>query len=200
MFLTTTISDLIQIKPEEFEKSSIKAIKDAIHAKYSNKVIQEVGLCICLRDILKSSEGLIGHGTGIVNVNVDFRLVVFRPFKGEIIEGKITGASSQGIKIALDFFDDIFVPGPVNLFEGVNFVGQEQVWVWTTENGDELFFDLEETVRFRVEAEIWTDQSPQAPTTDDTQVERKSPYSIIGSMQQAGLGPTLWWEEGAEEE
>ncbi|KAL1651408.1 DNA-directed RNA polymerase III complex subunit Rpc25 [Diplodia intermedia] len=69
MFLTTTISDLIQIKPEEFEKSSIQAIKDAIHAKYANKVIQEVGLCICLRDILKSSEGLIGHGTGIVNVN-----------------------------------------------------------------------------------------------------------------------------------
>lgn len=33
------------------------------------QVIQEVGLCICLRDILKSSEGLIGHGTGIVNVN-----------------------------------------------------------------------------------------------------------------------------------
>ncbi|KKY26205.1 putative dna-directed rna polymerase iii 25 kd polypeptide [Diplodia seriata] len=82
MFLTTTISDLIQIKPEEFEKSSIQAIKDAIHAKYANKVIQEVGLCICLRDILKSSEGLIGH-------------------------------------VALEFFDDIFVPGPVNLFEGV---------------------------------------------------------------------------------
>lgn len=36
--LQTTISDLIQIKPEEFEKSSIQAIKDAIHAKYANKV------------------------------------------------------------------------------------------------------------------------------------------------------------------
>ncbi|KAK8197153.1 DNA-directed rna polymerase III 25 kd polypeptide [Phyllosticta capitalensis] len=200
MFLTTTISDLIQIKPEEFEKSSIKAIKDAIHTKYANKVIQEVGLCICLRDILKSSEGLIGHGTGIVNVNVDFRLVVFRPFKGEIIEGTITSGTAQGIKIALDFFDDIFVPGPVNLFEGTKYSGREEVWVWTTETGDELFFDNEERVRFRVEAEIWTDQSPQAPTTDDTPVERKSPYSIIGSMQQAGLGPVLWWEEGAEEE
>lgn len=55
------------------------------------------------------------------------------------------------------------------------------MWVWVTEQGDELFFDLEETIRFRVEAEIWTDQSPQAPTTDDTQVERKSPYRIIVS-------------------
>lgn len=32
-------------------------------------MIQEIGLCICLYDILKASDGLIGHGTGIVNVN-----------------------------------------------------------------------------------------------------------------------------------
>ncbi|KAF2085684.1 DNA-directed RNA polymerase III 25 kd polypeptide [Saccharata proteae CBS 121410] len=195
MFMTTTISDLIQIKPEEFEKSSAEALKDAIHTKYANKVIQEVGLCICLRDILKSSEGLIGHGTGIVNVNVVFRLVVFRPFKGEVIEGKISAADHTGIHVQVDFFDEIFVPGPVNLFEGTKYVPAESVWVWTTENGDELFFDLEETVRFRVEAEFWHDQSPQAPQTEDTQTERTSPYKIIASMQQAGLGPTLWWEE-----
>lgn len=60
-------------------------------------------------------------------------------------------------------------------------VGAEHVWVWTTDQQDELFFDLEETVRFRVEAEVWTDQSPQAPTTDDTPIERKSPYRIIVS-------------------
>ncbi|KAF2139129.1 uncharacterized protein K452DRAFT_255268 [Aplosporella prunicola CBS 121167] len=208
MFLTTTISDLIQIKPEEFEKSSIQAIKDAIHVKYANKVIQEVGLCICLRDILKSSEGLIGHGTGIVNVNVEFRLVVFRPFKGEIIEGKISGSNPQGINVQLDFFDDIFVPGPVNLFEGVKFNNAESVWVWTTETGDELFFDMEERVRLRVEAEVWTDLSPQAPLIagangsggengegGEGSEERRSPYCVVASMQQAGLGPTLWWEE-----
>lgn len=33
------------------------------------KVVQKVGLCICVYDILKASDGLIGHGTGIVNVN-----------------------------------------------------------------------------------------------------------------------------------
>jgi len=33
------------------------------------QVIQKIGLCICLYDILKASDGLIGHGTGIANVN-----------------------------------------------------------------------------------------------------------------------------------
>lgn len=33
------------------------------------QVIQKIGLCICVYDILNASDGLIGHGTGIVNVN-----------------------------------------------------------------------------------------------------------------------------------
>lgn len=32
-------------------------------------MIQKIGLCICLYDILKASDGVVGHGTGIVNVN-----------------------------------------------------------------------------------------------------------------------------------
>lgn len=98
-------------------------------------MIQKIGLCICLYDILKASDGLIGHGTGIVNVNgrgsclyfqsrqrarpssffylfsflvelhrltriplVEFRVIVFRPFKGEIILGRISSASEFGMK------------------------------------------------------------------------------------------------------
>lgn len=69
---------------------------------------------------------------------VQFRLIVFRPYKGEILEGVIAESSVQGIKsmsqtrslphtwqsdkagsaVQLDFFDDVWVPGPSNLFEG----------------------------------------------------------------------------------
>lgn len=94
------------------------------------QVIQKIGLCICLYDLLWSSEGLIGHGTGLVNVNgmiadtsfrllsdlaadthaVEFRMVVFRPFKGEVMLGKIRSSTPAGINLRTDFFDDIFVP------------------------------------------------------------------------------------------
>lgn len=33
------------------------------------QVIQNVGLCVGFYDLLESSDGLIGHGTGLVNVN-----------------------------------------------------------------------------------------------------------------------------------
>ena len=42
---------------------------------------------------------------------------MFRPFKGEIIMGRISSSGEWGIKIRLDFFEDIRVP-PHMLFEG----------------------------------------------------------------------------------
>ena len=72
----TKIADLVQIVPEDFNKDAAQAIEDNINAKYANKVIQKIGLCICLYDLLSSSEGLIGHGTGLVNVNGTLRAVL----------------------------------------------------------------------------------------------------------------------------
>ncbi|KAL8730255.1 MAG: hypothetical protein Q9181_004722, partial [Wetmoreana brouardii] len=162
------------ISPEDFQKPSAESIEDNINAKYANRVIQKIGLCICLYDILTASDGLIGHGTGIVNVNVEFRLVVFRPFKGEIVAGRISTASQDGMRIALDFFDDIFVPSTL-LFPDSTFNDQEQCWVWSNE-GQEYFYDKTDWVRFRVEQEHWTDLSPIAPSERESAAttERKS--------------------------
>ncbi|PGH00392.1 DNA-directed RNA polymerase [Blastomyces parvus] len=194
MFILTTISDLVQISPEDFSKLSAVAIEDNINEKYANKVIQNVGLCISFYDLLESSDGLIGHGTGLVNVNVKFRLIVFRPFKGEIILGKITSGTENGIKISLEFFNDIFIP-PSLLLDGARFDFADQVWIWDNGEGAVFYFDIGETVRFRVEAEEWHDQIPDAPDDQESGavMERKPPYSIIGSMQIAGLGLVAWW-------
>ena len=61
-----------------------------------------------------------------LTIPVDFRLIVFRPFKGEIILGQISSSSEYGMRsmmpiflnhlkprlmsaVRLDFFDDIYV-------------------------------------------------------------------------------------------
>ncbi|CAD0105883.1 unnamed protein product, partial [Aureobasidium uvarum] len=207
-----TIADLIQISPQDFEKRSAQAIEDNINAKYADKVIHRIGLCVALYDILQTSEGLIGHGTGIVNVNVDFRMIVFRPFKGEILMGKILSASDMGVRISMGFFDDIFVPAPGMLFDPAKYIKTEDgewVWVWESSPENLLYFDVNEMVRFRVEAETWTDLSPekQPAPGEEVEVYRRSPYEITvslwtsASMQLSGLGPALWWvEPDAEEE
>ncbi|KAF2442597.1 hypothetical protein P171DRAFT_434070 [Karstenula rhodostoma CBS 690.94] len=204
MFILTTIEDLIQIAPQDFSKESAQAIKDAINIKYANKVIHKVGLCITMWDMLKASEGLIGHGTGLVNVNVEFRVVVFRPFRGEILHGRIKSANEQGMVIDLDFTYEVFVP-QANLFEPSHYDPGENAWVWSPPDGEEFFFDKGETVLLRVEREEWFDQKPSIVQKDENGnvVERRGvPWRIIASMNQSGLGPCMWWEgqEGEEEE
>jgi len=41
----------------------------------------------------------------------EFRMTVFRPFVGEVLTGRIMAATHRGIRISLEFFDDIFIPG-----------------------------------------------------------------------------------------
>jgi DNA-directed RNA polymerase III subunit RPC8 len=162
----TTIQDLIQIKPQDFAKPSAQAIKDVVNEKYSNKIVPGVGLCICMWDLLKTTEGLIGHGTGLVNVNIEFRMSVFRPFRGEIIYGRIKTSSPDGIIIDLDFTSEVFIPYQ-NLFENSSFSNAEGVWVWNSD-GTELFLDKGEPVLFRVEQEEWIDQRPTIVQKDES--------------------------------
>lgn len=212
-----TIQDLIQIKPHDFHKTSAHAIKDVVNEKYSNKIVPGIGLCLCMWDLLSATEGLIGHGTGLVNVNIEFRMTVFRPFRGEIIYGRIKSSNEEGITLDLDFTSEVFVPYQ-NLFQNSSFSNAENVWVWNSD-GTELFLDKGEPVLFRVEQEEWIDQRPTIVQKDEQGNivdERGTAWRVIvsiwfilmckelltwikGSMNQAGLGPTLWWEEQAEE-
>jgi len=69
-----------------------------------------------LYDILKSGDGVVYKGSA--NVNVTFRMIVFRPFKGEILTGRISSSTQHGIKVRLGgFFDDVFIT-PDYMFEG----------------------------------------------------------------------------------
>ncbi|KAI0136374.1 RNA polymerase III subunit Rpc25-domain-containing protein [Xylariales sp. AK1849] len=194
MFILTKIADLVQIAPAQFEKHSRVAIEDNINAKYANRVVQKIGLCICMYDLVWASEGLIGHGSGLVNVNVEFRLIVFRPFKGETLLGKISSASQDGIHIRTDFFEEIFVPYK-ELPETCEFDHNEQTWVWVVDE-ERMYFDQHETVRLQIIDEIWHDQTPESTSEDAVEKAKKiSPYSIRGTMMKEGLSCCIWWAE-----
>jgi len=206
---------VIQIEPSDFVKRSAAALEDNINEKYANKVIQKVGLCICFYDLLTATEGLIGHGSGVINVKVTFRLIIFRPFRGEVLEGTISESSPAGIRLHIELFDDITVPGPNNLLEPATYSLKDHVWVWTSEDGGKYHFDKNERVRFRIEEEIWQDQAAdeeggiiavdREPDSGDTEAARrkreederkrrgKTPWRLVASMAQGGMGILRWW-------
>lgn len=63
------ISDVIPIIPADLGKDHAHAIQDGIHRKYSDRILPEVGLCMCLWDLLSVSDGLINAGDSRVHVD-----------------------------------------------------------------------------------------------------------------------------------
>lgn len=88
-----------------------------MNARFANKVVPQIGLVICFWDLLSASDGMIRGDDADVHVRAKFRLLVFRPFRGEIIEGVIGESSTQSIQVHLEFFHDIVIPAPEGLPE-----------------------------------------------------------------------------------
>ena len=125
-------------------------------------------------DLLKASDGLIGHGTGNVNVNIEFRMIVFRPFKGEIIAAVVKASTPSGIQVSTQFFEDIFVPSTM-LFDGSQFDEGERTWVWKSEEAD-VWFDPGTVVNIRIEQEHWQDRAPGARSVNEDAVLDSQPH------------------------
>ncbi|CAG8540506.1 25554_t:CDS:2 [Dentiscutata erythropus] len=174
MFILTVLRDTIHIQPYDFHKPKFDALTDEINRIYANKVIQDVGLCICLFEIISASEEIVHYGDGASYAKVTFRLVVFRPFIGEIIEGTVSSNTFEGVKVTLGYFDDILIP--THNDDGWKFDHETQVWVrlwdsqipeenWTTPEDKYLYMymDKDTTIRFRVIEEKFTDVGTKGP-------------------------------------
>ncbi|KAJ1664778.1 DNA-directed RNA polymerase III complex subunit Rpc25 [Coemansia sp. RSA 1813] len=195
MFVLVVLQDTLKIIPSEFTKTRQDALKDEINSKYSNRVLHDIGLCMAVHDILEIDEGFVQHSEGWIWVKVKFRVVVFRPFMEEILIGRIRSASPAGIQVSMGFFDDIEVPAD-QMPVGSEFNATEGVWVWRYE-GNELFLDLDEPVRFRVLRSSFLDVSPPRPKVGDVDsvpVSHPPPYSLVCSINGDGLGLLSWWE------
>ena len=69
-----------------------------------------LGLVITLYEIVSIEGGTVYPGEGSAHFKVEFRVVVFRPFNGEILEGTLKRADKTGLYVDIGFFSDIFVP------------------------------------------------------------------------------------------
>ncbi|CAG2163996.1 unnamed protein product [Oppiella nova] len=199
MYVLVELEDSIRIPPHLFAISQREAISDELNRKLANRVIINTGLCICLFDITKIDKSFLYQSDGATHTSVEFRFVVFRPFIGEVIVGKIRSCSRDGVLVSLGFFDDILIP-PHYLQDCSLFDEKEQLWYWEYES-NKLFMDIGEKIRFKVKEELFTDTSPAGPTaaanesTALSENKRKIPYLIKGTINESGLGLISWWKE-----
>lgn len=196
MFILTKISDLIRIPPHTFNIPVHESISNEIHKKYSNKVVSNIGLAVNIWDIESIKEGLLKPGDGGAYVEIVFRLVVWKPFVGEVLEGSVSDCTVEGIKVKFNFFDEIFIPKNY-LFENCEFRGVEKAWCWKPDEDTELFIDINEKIRFKIEEEIFFSIKPKTDNSTNPSEEPQNktpPYAIIASCQTDGMGCVSWWD------
>lgn len=204
MFVLAKFKDTIRIAPSKLGESIEKVLVEELNKRFANKVILNVGLIICLKDILEISESFIYCGDGAIHTRCVYRMIVFRPQLGEVICGTLKSSSKEGLNISLDFFDSIIIP-PQQLNEPSFFNETDQTWTWNYEDDGQkhvLVLEVGEKLRFRVHAEEFVDVSPHGPTNIPNSLNtitlipadhKDIPYTIIGSICESGLGLEKWW-------
>lgn len=127
------------------------------------------------------------QGDGAQFIQVRFRLIVFCPKVGEVLEGFVARSTPTSIQISIGFFDQIYVPVTL-MQEGTFYRKQDRVWVWNWE-GNELPFSEKETIRFRVQDIFYTSPSHNMARknvgTDDAQKPAPQPASLPKSTQES---------------
>ncbi|EDW41135.1 DNA-directed RNA polymerase III subunit RPC8 [Drosophila sechellia] len=219
MFVLAELKDNVRIAPDQFNLKLVDAVRDEIDRKLANKVLLNVGLCIALKDIVSLKDSIILPGDGASHTEVLFRYVVFRPMVGTVITGKIRNCSREGVHVTLGFFDDILIPHAA-LQHPSRFDEAEQAWVWEypLEDGakHDLFMDVGEPIKFRVSREIFEETSPIGPPKAEAQTQQgasssaavasatsqevKTPYRIIGAINESGLGVLSWWDQQGKDD
>ncbi|KAL4072838.1 RNA polymerase III subunit Rpc25-domain-containing protein [Scleroderma yunnanense] len=210
MFVLSIIKDTIPIQPANFGIPAEQALINEINKKYANRVLHDVGLCICAFDLAEAGEGKVRYGDGCLWYKVKFRMVVFRPFASEVILAKVKSSDEDGIRLSVGFFDDVYVP-LAYLPQPSAFDPNERAHFWLPDSNattahellesptaDRMYIDQGEVIRVRVEADEFYDDEPGPPKAAEgvaiKREARRPPYTVICSIAEQGLGPVPWWK------
>ncbi|GJZ96152.1 DNA-directed RNA polymerase III subunit RPC8 [Tanacetum coccineum] len=192
MFNLTKLEHTLRLKPHLLSLSLEEAVKGELESLFVDKVIANLGLCISVYDIESIDGGFIFANEGAPTYTVKFRLIIFRPYVGEIVSAKLKESNRTGLRLTLGFFDDIYIPEllmpePSHFKPDADHKNQG-IWTWNF-NDEEYFIDGQDEIRFRV-------QNVKFPEIPKEQIGTKpfAPMEITGSLvSDGGLGPVSWW-------
>eukprot|EP00457_Paulinella_chromatophora_P010776 gb/GEZN01010892.1/.p1 GENE.gb/GEZN01010892.1/~~gb/GEZN01010892.1/.p1 ORF type:complete len:256 (-),score=56.35 gb/GEZN01010892.1/:254-1021(-) len=228
MFVMMLVRDTLAVRAaRQGEKDRVGMLMDEVNIKYANKVITNQGLCIGCAEIAHAGPARLVQGQSEMYITLTFRLIMFRPFDGEILLGKVLQSDATGFIVSLGFFAHVFVPAdqlpyeraeeedepPISrcLYERDSSVDDNKfTWFWEYRNPERkgepitrLTVDVDDVVRVRLLQTKYAVQdvlhAPDKPKAK-TLAGLSPAMLIIGSINEDGLGPLSWWNAEEEEE
>ncbi|ERN01432.1 hypothetical protein AMTR_s00002p00266390 [Amborella trichopoda] len=98
MFCLSLLEHTFRLPAELVALPLPQSIRGELEKLFLDKVIPNLGLCISVYDIRSIEGGLIWPGEGSPTYKVTFRLVMFRPFMGEILVGNVKRLDKDGLQ------------------------------------------------------------------------------------------------------
>lgn len=211
MFSLTLIKQGVRLSSQKLRHDTTISLITTLNQQYANKVIIGIGLAISVWDIVEVGDPLVDAGESMALLQVSFRIIVFRPFSGQILVGRIRRAGSEGLSVSLPrFFDDILIP-PQEMPSNTVWDPVEQTYSWLYDD-NKMFLDVGEQIRFRCIGDSFYEGPNTQPcvmmsdggeSSANTTTSTIPTFKIIASIAEDGLGLTSWWlpqEEEKEEE
>ncbi|KAJ4830749.1 hypothetical protein Tsubulata_014182 [Turnera subulata] len=193
MFYLSLMEHTLLLPPHLLNRPLQDGIKEELQNIFLDKVIANLGLCISIYDIRKIDGGFIYPAEGASTYTVEFRMVVFRPFVGEVIVADLKESNED---VSLGFFDDIYIPEhelPIPHSHSPDPYNRNKViWTWefVQEEGNPptiLTIDGTDVIKFRV-------VNVKYPPIPIEQTEKPfAPMVVTGTLNFDGLGPVSWW-------
>jgi len=97
MFYHIQLDHEIQLHPRYFGPSLQETVKQKLFHEVEGTCSGKYGFVIAVTSIDSIGVGVIQPGTGFVTYPIKYKAIVFRPFKGEVLDGVVTQVNKIGI-------------------------------------------------------------------------------------------------------
>ncbi|KAI9144738.1 RNA polymerase Rpb7 [Paraphysoderma sedebokerense] len=113
MFFLKELQHTINLHPSNFGPTLKEQLEKRLYAEVEGSCSGRFGYIISVVDVANVGKGKIFPGMGVAQYNITYRAIVFKPFKGEVVDAVITTVNKMG------FFAEV---GPLTIFVSTHLI------------------------------------------------------------------------------
>lgn len=97
MFYHIPLSHEVHLHPRNFGPNLLEIVQQKLFDEVEGSCSGKYGFILTVTTIDHIGNGYIEHNTGFVTYPINYQAIVFRPFKGEVLDATVTQLNKVGI-------------------------------------------------------------------------------------------------------